>query len=85
MVKQWFDDNFKFDANQTQFWISAHPICDENVTDLPVVLQSFLDIACLRDYECEGIGRFCSPRVRGDGVCNIQCLHTTNPTTLCDW
>jgi len=87
-VDQWFDDNFKFNPNQTDFWFVRHPINDENITGLPVSLQSFFNAIDFSDDPCSDsyvvTESFCAPRKLGDGRCDIICTWSAIYDDACD-
>ena len=64
-VEEWFDANFIFNSNETEYWLLLQPINDQNTADFPVSLQKFLnlnqtDIAELA-ASCD-FDQFCMPQ-----------------------
>eukprot|EP01084_Bolivina_argentea_P029527 54833_1 len=74
-VSEWVNDNFNpHNYNQTEYWMSSNPICDEKTAQLPSKLQHFLNNTC--DYFCEidnKLTTLCSPLLYGNGRCDFLC------------
>jgi len=80
-VDEWFDDNFHFNENQTTYWFSINPICDEEWSSFPLKLVSFLNLntscplgnPCYEDQSGNAYEQNCAPRLLGDGKCDLLC------------
>ena len=90
-VDQWFEENFAFNLNQTDYWFDGHPLCDsDDRSALPGSLQSMLNVTC-GSLNCSSAGiAFCPPRKQGDGRCDAECAinlcdDDSCSETLCDW
>jgi len=87
-VNQWFDDNFHFESNHTDYWLFRQPINDMNITELPLSLQTFLTTANYGDGACSDsfvvTQSQCPPRLLGDGRCNHQCTWNRQ-RDICDY
>ena len=80
-VDQWIDDNFIFDFDRIDYWLSRHPICNDNRSGIAVSVQRFLNGTCDVEDLCADAAEsnidtdFCAPRKLGDGKClEIYCL-----------
>eukprot|EP01083_Nonionella_stella_P081584 224785_1 len=76
---EWFKDALIIGSNIEDYYLAWNPICDENITWFAAELTDSMREAC--DYPCEirskGVfeveDRFCSPRLLGNGRCDLLC------------
>ena len=66
-------------SEQTKYWFSLNPICDENQSAFSSDLTSFLSLndSCTPGYGL-GYERVCPMRLVGDGLCQYECYFDAN-------
>eukprot|EP01083_Nonionella_stella_P052304 138820_1 len=85
-VNDWFDANFDWNGNQTDYYLQFNSICEEVTDAFPNKWKQFIQSVAKCDYECtyfvldEGESRnsridnlFCLPSRLGDGRCDKFC------------
>ena len=65
LVDEWMGNNFVFDNNATEYWLSSSPICDEDLTTFTQIIADFASAACVYpldlDDDNEYVNYVCPP------------------------
>lgn len=91
-VELWFDDNFRFNIERTDYWFQS-PICDSNYSELPSGLANFVNVTCSAYNPCMADGvidlteQYCPTRVLGKQTQFLIFFHfqviSTGPVSFC--